>query len=223
MPKASTQIPPLYFDSSGSARARFAGKPVEVGVHWCNAVVAYRRLVCPDTILPEEKRCLFCRATGGVPTMKAVAVAWDLNMLRWSVYMGTKQSFGEIWAASRAQGVTEMMMEAGNGVEIIIQRIGKSSLAVAVPDAMRRPLEQDPPAADGILRGIVSKSIWTMYSTAAEAEGYFQTRDASLDSDVARANEEIATRLATASKSKKATPQIDPATLIGRDRWDFMA
>lgn len=172
-------LPPLWFDNSGSATARFAGKPALVRVHWANARCQQLKLVCPKSVSPDNE-CYLCAATPPVDSAsRMISVAYDVSAKHWSLYMGHPMTFKQIFEKSREHGVTPAMMEYGGGPDVLMQRIGNRTEVIVMPETIGAPrwdgtsAEAHVTVMESAIAYLGQRSHWTRFRTVAELEAQF--------------------------------------------------
>lgn len=182
--RKSKRLPPLSFDSTGSAEAIFVGLPVEIGVHWADCGLRQHHLVCPDRIGLDGKSCKFCAsnveelddyledivAPGAPVAMKGLALCWDTVREKWSFLMTYYDFFRELMRGMEAGGGMDEF-QSGQGPRFVLQRVGRR-MEVVTTDLWGELNEIDnvpvAPSMNDVLVHLERQSAWVKYSTVEE-------------------------------------------------------
>jgi hypothetical protein len=164
-----------------------------VDVHWPNfgAKISQFKLVCPlsaaqqecddlaesplnkgDLIGTKKKhaKCKAC-AAGVQRKDRYLSVGWDVSSGRWCVFMAAQRVFGDAFTKSKALGIRPSDMARGNGLDVIIQRVGINSSVEVIPESLgKRPpsMPDEIPDTKLVISGLGKKSLWRLYSTPDE-------------------------------------------------------
>lgn len=252
MAKKLPTVRSLTFDSSGSAIARFFGKPAVVGVHWAKAKVAQVKLVCPLSIGQAATKCKHSIETGPntfshpAPSERLIALCWDVQAKQWAVFIGHALVFGEVASKMKAAGVTPQVMAVGLGPDVILQRLGNKTMAEIVPESIgvKPPGCGDAPDFDEYLRSLEEKSAWATFATPEElAEAYpleggsgnapVKWGVAPQKGDVTFEKPYPPEEVAEAKEGRKAKKRVEKGPrppsggeldgIVGNTRWDFIS
>lgn len=152
----------LQFDQSGTAIARFFGNRLAgVDMHWSKGV-ARNLSVCPLSVGLLGKKCRACgEGQSGIP--RTVALCWDVTRERWCHLIGHRLLMAKIYSLSISEVGNAEMFANGHGPDIVIQRQGRTAQVRSLPETclMSRGVG-DPPEIEDFLRGLESRSIWSV-------------------------------------------------------------
>jgi hypothetical protein len=164
-------IPPLFFDSSGSAMARFFGKLGMIEVHWAEAKVPSLKMICPNSIL-KEKTCLVCKNDSGKKNShdRLISLAWDCKKNRWSLYLSSHLVFNEIFQQCNKVGVSNQLIENGDGPDVLIQRMGYKNEVAVLIETIAKTRGKDKPDFDEVLKSAAKKSYWNKFDSTITLE-----------------------------------------------------
>jgi hypothetical protein len=245
MPKPKTLVlPPLMFDSSGSAQVRFAGPLAIVDVHWAKfgAKIAQAKLACPGTAEDDDflvnggKHAVMCKAcAAGTPRkQRGVAIGWDVTSGRWCLFMAAPAVFAEAFEKSVPHGVTPARMTSGDGLNVVVQRVGMSTVVEVVPESGGTRPQGDAGVPDMalVLAGLRKKSLWTKYSTPDEIPSMDGPESPDGPSVLWAQNfpkykdlEDCPKASPAASPKPSGRPRdewMDGSSLIARNRWEMI-
>jgi hypothetical protein len=224
----------LYFDSSGSAIARFFGTPVLLGIHWASgSKMAQTKLVCPRSIEQAEV-CKACE-TGREVSQRLACLCWDVHEECWAIYMGSQYIFDQIASQCLASNVNTSLdsLKEGRGPDFVLQRVSNAPLSAVVTKTM--PVidslgtnrgTSDGPTIEQFVNGLCMKSI---YKFCADPSKEIQdTQDDSIPPSnfmhLLQALKVQSPKDAKPKASPKPEPEVKriPKHMLGEDRWDFI-
>lgn len=237
----------LAFDTAGCAVIRFFSNVWAVSVHWSDAKVSQIKQVCPDSITDDKAvkakpcgPCLRCQ-NGEKPAERWVALGWDVDNKEWCIYMAHPFVFERIFKACKSLGITESMMAAGNGPDVVLQRLGKNTEPSVVEESIGEARGDGAvPSLAEELAELRRKSHWLTHATAEALEEKFAKAPPPpavvtpyADEDEEKLSAAKFEQLAWEPAKKKtptppaATPRppkkkVDPKKLRAEDRWDLM-
>lgn len=231
-PMKNKDLPQLSFDTSGSARIRFFGKIAKVAIHYAKAKVPMTHMICPDSILGT---CLLCQK-GIQPSPRLLSIGVDCNKQKWAIYMGTPNGFKAIYKQCQAIGISSAVMEAGDGPDVLLQRVGPMTEPEILLDTIgqsRIPADKSwdadsevgpaiaIPNMDDILKSLATRSHWNLLDSVEElAEMYPKISGDMLEfkfiQHLAKPKEEL-----MACEEKPHVEDDGDARLI-EDRWDML-
>jgi hypothetical protein len=211
-PRPPLPRPPV-FDSSGSVVLRTTGQLAEIGVHWCAAKISQFRMTCPDTT-GEAGKCKCCASKSAPVSTRIATLAWDIKESRWCVYMAHPLVFREILEKCVAVGATPEMLSAGMGPDVILQRIGRKTVAEAIPETLGQPRGDGKSSLLDYMEGMTSMSLFRTCSSPAEVDAQYPDDPSPL---------EIGPKEASQPPQADNGPTGDELDgLRGDNRWDFM-
>jgi hypothetical protein len=152
----------LHFDQSGTAVARFLGDKVgQVTIHPKEGH-PWHLSACPESVDELGRKCLACQK-GLQSQPRSVALAWDLQKNKWCVLVATSSLILGIYRAAMAAVGHEGLFREGLGPDLVLQRAAGRTLVEAVPETMgERRGSGDPPPLVDFMRGLESRSAWTL-------------------------------------------------------------
>lgn len=130
-------MPQLEFDSSGTAVIRFFGKISKVKIHYASAKISMQRMVCPADV--RGLGCLVCEHEKAPLTERMIVVGWDCHKKDWCSYMASLPTFSEIFRQAKEAGVSSSQMEAGEGPDVYLQRIGAKTDVIIATETIGHP------------------------------------------------------------------------------------
>lgn len=155
----------LSFNSSGSAKAKFMGTPIEVESHWRLETDA-ERLMCPNRLTDGEFHCSGC-SSNLVPRMRIILPAWDIKKSKWAVMMMDKESLAILISEMRMAGIDPDLIRTGAGPEFLVQRIKTHKIDFSflpMVETIGINIPQPPPDTKVLLRELARQSIWVHHS-----------------------------------------------------------
>lgn len=182
------RLPPLSFDSSSSAQARFFGTPFQVGFHYVdNSGLGMLKMVCINDLGYEGgEKCQVCAKSP--PATRMIAIAWDVRASRWSLYMAPTGTFKEIFEKCKAEGVNPAMLDEGKGPDVLLTKVGKTTEIFVMPETIGQPRgdkvvyrgegdwavndkkrDYPYPPIDRIVKALYNNSVWRFCASVEQA------------------------------------------------------
>ena len=160
------KISPLEFKYS-SATVRFFGKPASVNIHLVAAKIPHLKMICPNSLVEDEKSCKICAAEYGVYGGSSnLSLVWDCRAKKWVGFPAEGFVLKNIFEKCKEAGATAALMEAGQGPDVHIQKM-LGTIEVEV-DAATVGIERgvDSPSMGEFLTAVQKQSVWLKYDSA---------------------------------------------------------